>query len=552
MINSTTVFPFQRLPLSLFQEIQEFLNNGDYADFMRTSKRLFEGVKKETYRLTIRSSDMKKFLFDLNFRDAILSKIKDPRLQLCLTYTFPAPLYALTYRITHKKQTVLQKLLACQSYKLVIKENTTGIEEIPGWINFLNQRTYVRLERNETLKRFEGLKSLKHLKLQNFNALSDISNLSCLISLSLRSCPSVKDVSALKKLKKVVLEFCDEIEDISPLGHVCFIAINSCENITKISSLTNNEKVSVFGCHNITDARQWKNEVARFVESDVTNTAELMAGFPNAEVMTLFDYIETRNVSIGSKLKCLKLDNSFLRDMTSLSSLFTVVLYACNNMKMLNGLETVQNLSIKWCSALCDISNLGKGNRNVLIESCRMINDFSSLREVPRVRIKRCCGFTNGYDIAGAKIIIVDSCSNITDVSMLGNAEQVELQSCDGITSLRGFENVPMIVIENCGNLISLKGLGLGRNEYITLDYETDDEDEWEDIGEDEEEEEDSDNDTNDYRENERADKDDRDVKPFHPHPLVEDLVLKEYYQLIGFSSCPSTGRTSYRFGKKR
>jgi hypothetical protein len=53
---------------------------------------------------------------------------------------------------------------------------------------------------------------------------------------------------------------------------------------------------------------------------------------------------------------------------------------------------------------------------------------------------------------------------------MLGNAEEVELQSCDGITSLRGFENFAMIVIENCGNLISLKGLGLGRNEYITLD----------------------------------------------------------------------------------
>jgi hypothetical protein len=514
MIKSTTVFPFQHLPLCLFQEIQKFLNNGDYADFMRTSKKLFEDVKKETYSLTIRSRDMEKFLLDLNFRDVILTKIKDPRFQLCLTYSFPAPLYSLTYSITHIARTLLQKLLACQSCTLVIQENTTGIDEIPGWIDFLNQRTYVRLEGNETVKCFEGLKSLKHLNLHGFNVLSDLSHFVHLTSLSLRSCPSVKDVSALKGLRKVVLEFCDRIEDISPLSHAYSIDINSCVTITKISSLTHNVKISVFGCPDVTDGEQWKNNVARFVQSAITNTAQLMAGFPSAEKMTLFDYLETRKVSIGSKLKRITLDNSFLKDTSALSALYTVVLYACNNLKILNGLENVSNVFLKWCSALYDISNLGKGNMNVLIESCLMINDFSSLKEVSRVRIKRFRGLTNGYDIAGAKIIILDSCSNITNVSMLENAEEVELCGCDGIASLEGLENVPTIVIENCRNLKWLKGLGLGRNEFITLDYETEDEDEWEDIDEDGDEE-DSDNDTNDYRENERADKDDLYVKPW-------------------------------------
>jgi hypothetical protein len=58
---------------------------------MWTSKRLFEEVKKETSRVTIRSPDMEKFLHDLNFRKDILGKIKDPRFQLCLTYSFPTP-----------------------------------------------------------------------------------------------------------------------------------------------------------------------------------------------------------------------------------------------------------------------------------------------------------------------------------------------------------------------------------------------------------------------------------------------------------------------------
>jgi hypothetical protein len=519
---------------------------------MRTSKGLFETVKKETYRLTIRSRDMEKFLLDLNFRESILAKIKDPRFQLCLTYSFPSQC----------ERYFFEQLLATQSNKLVLKENTTGIEEIPGWIDCLNQRTYVRLENNDNVKSFEGLETLKHLKLQDFAALSDISHFSQLSSLCLRRCPSVKDVSALKKLKRIVLEFCDGIEDISFLSHVYSICIDTCENITEISSLTHNEKISVFGCPNITDAKQWKNEVARFVESDVTVTSSQMAGFRNAEVLTLFDYEDTHHIYVAPKLKLIEFYNSFLNDTSALSSLYTVVLYGCNGLKELKGLENVQNLTVMICSALFDISNLGEKNKNVYFEDCPLIKDFSSLREVPRIWIKGCFGFTNGYDIAGAKIIILDSCSNISDVSMLGNAEEVELQSCDGITSLEGLENVPMIVIENCRNLKSLKGLGLGRNEYITLDYEIDDEPEvWEDIDEEDEEfeyseeeeqaGEDSDDD-DEYFENEGEDKDDLNVKPFRPHPLVEDPVLQEYYQLIGSGSRPARGQTYYCFGKKR
>jgi hypothetical protein len=246
MLKSTTVFPFERLPLPLFQEVQEFLDNGDYADFMRSSKDLFEDVKRETYRLTIRSRDMEKFLSDSSFRDYVLSKIKDPRLQLCLTYSFPA-------RVTHRsdleqlftvcQKLVMEQLLTHPCQKLVLKRNTSGIKTVPGWIDYLNQRNFVRLERNDTVENFQGLESLKHLWLQEFNALSDVSHFTHLSSLCLRRCPLVKDISALKSLKKVVLEFCDGIEDISPLGRVSFIAINTCENITRISCLTQNEEV---------------------------------------------------------------------------------------------------------------------------------------------------------------------------------------------------------------------------------------------------------------------------------------------------------------------
>jgi hypothetical protein len=211
----------------------------------------------------------------------------------------------------------------------------------------LNQRTYVRLEMNETVKSFEGLVSLSHLKLQHFDSLSDISHFSCLTSLSLRRCPCVKDVSALRTLRKVVLQFCDGVDDISPLSHVCYIDINTCENITKLSSLTHNEKICVFGCPNITDGTQWKNDSARSVESEVTTTAELMAGFPNAETMTLFDYEETVQVSIRRKLKCIAFEDALLTDTSSLSSLFTVVLCGCKNLKELKGLENVQNLLVK-------------------------------------------------------------------------------------------------------------------------------------------------------------------------------------------------------------
>jgi hypothetical protein len=69
--------------------------------------------------------------------------------------------------------------------------------------------------------------------------------------------------------------------------------------ITKISSLTHNEKIVVFfGYPNITDVKQWKNEVARFVESDIVTTAVLMTYFSNAEVMNLYYYEEPRSVNV--------------------------------------------------------------------------------------------------------------------------------------------------------------------------------------------------------------------------------------------------------------
>jgi hypothetical protein len=494
---------------------------------------------------------MKKFIFDLNFRDSILSKIKDPRFQLCLTYSFPAE--SETGEITQNERSFLELLLTHQSNKLAIKENTNGIEKIPGWIGFLNQRNYVRLEKNDTVENFQGLESLNRLKLQDFTALSDISPFSQLSSLCLRQCPLVKDVSALKKLKRIVLEFCDGIEDISPLSHVYYIVINGCENIARISCLTQNEKIDIRWCPNINDAKQWKNEVARSVASDMITTATLMAGFPNAEIMTLFAYEDTRNFAINPKLRWIEVYTSVLTDTSRLSSLHHVVLCDCNNLKELKELENVQNLIVKFCSTLSDISKVGGNNKNVYFEDCPLIKDFSSLREVPRIWIKGCFGFTNGYDIAGAKIIILDSCSNISDVSMLGNAEEVELRGCDGITSIEGLENVPTIVIENCQHLKSLKGLGSGSNEFIILDVETAEEPEVAIVGGEEEEEEADEHDYDDYYlEIEPEDKDDLIVKPLRPHPLVEDPVIIEYYQLIGFSSCPSTGRTSYSFGKKR
>jgi hypothetical protein len=181
---------------------------------------------------------------------------------------------------------------------------------------------------------------------------------------------------------------------------------------------------------------------------------------------------------------------------------------------------------------------LGKKNNSVYFEDCPLITDFSSLREVQLVRIRRGDGFTNGHHISGAKIIILDHCSNIHDVSMLGNAEQVELQSCDGISSVEGLENVPTIVIETCRNLKPLKGLGRGRNEIITLDYGCDDEPnvEFED----------------DNNDSEWEDNDMLILKSLRPHPLTEDPVLKEYLQFVGSDLRPATGRTGSCYCKKR
>jgi hypothetical protein len=533
-----TSFPFEKLPVALYQEIQLFLAGLDYIALMNASKHCFDMIKYETVKVTIRSREMDRFIFDMSFKERILSLMKDPSFQLKLVYTVNEP----------PDIPVLQLLLRVPCSKLVLKNSGEFLQSIQGWNELLCQRRSVSLDENSKIASFDGLlqSNLQILKLKSFSALTEVSHLSSLQELVLQNCHQISSVHCLSRLKKLSIEHCHEIEDISSLGHIPDLTILYCHKVEKIACLTHNLRLRIGECSNVKDLKLFKSSHLKYLETNLISHYQETTHFPNLRHVILCDYKEENGkIHFNPLLYYLELYFAELNDTTlltssPLSSLHSLTLGECHNLNRLSGLGAIACLEIMTCYLLNDISDLenGKANRSVYIEDCPELGNFSALKNIHKVAVKMCDGFANGKDVENVHHLIIDRCSNLKNISMLGKiGAKLELRNCFGVTSLEGLRDVPNILIENCKNLKMLRGLK--NNEMITLCRFYNEYEEKEELWYSDEEK---------YLE----DKDNDKAKTLQNHPLVNDILLKSCYQLIDITRNEFEGKITHVFAKKR
>jgi hypothetical protein len=80
-------------------------------------------------------------------------------------------------------------------------------------------------------------------------------------------------------------------------------------------------------------------------------------------------------------------------------------------------------------------------NKVVYLESCDRIQSFAALKNVPKVDIALCAGFSNGFDVENVLYLKISYCRNFIDVTMLGKVDHLQLLGTWG-ESFEGLQDV--------------------------------------------------------------------------------------------------------------
>eukprot|EP00599_Poterioochromonas_sp_BG-1_P002836 CAMPEP_0173143184 /NCGR_PEP_ID=MMETSP1105-20130129/6527_1 /TAXON_ID=2985 /ORGANISM="Ochromonas sp., Strain BG-1" /LENGTH=454 /DNA_ID=CAMNT_0014056707 /DNA_START=131 /DNA_END=1495 /DNA_ORIENTATION=- len=158
---------------------------------------------------------------------------------------------------------------------------------------------------------------------------------------------------------------------------------------------------------------------------------------------------------VPAPLKRLNLANVFgIANLTGFEHLMKISLLNCPDITTLEGLTRVPSIHL-YGLGLTSLEGLGE-NRDVWIESCGSITDFSPLKSVNRVKIVNCKGFTEASHLDHVAYVVIDCCGRLEDVRDLRNAKSVRLSNCPFIKSIEGLKDVKDLKVSNCKFLLNL------------------------------------------------------------------------------------------------
>jgi hypothetical protein len=148
------------LPSHVFFHIREYSSHIDYLSFMNINKRQFRSIKRDTVYYSFNNTFSKMFVESFPFRNLIYERIRDSAMQIGLTVErLPTSELALPN---------LRKLniLDCSDKRLRASD--------------INEISYLRLAKNDTITDLNGLKGIIKLCLVSFIAVNDVRSLSFL------------------------------------------------------------------------------------------------------------------------------------------------------------------------------------------------------------------------------------------------------------------------------------------------------------------------------------------------------------------------------------
>lgn len=407
------------LPLEIYREIKEWLNEKEYFLLLNTSKR-YSRVKWATRRITLKHIETHHFVGNEEFRQKILSKISSPYSQLRLIIEDDIEVdTSLDWEVIRDIKCSLEKYnesidpagwyrlldgrksICCYTYPNPMPDNTVISNVIKLQIHFfLPQAIYniASLSLNQCrlndLQFFQNCRQLTELKLYSCSGLQSLRGLemisSSLLYLEIYSLPDLRDISTISFLK---LRNCE---------------VSSCKLIEDYHPLTSSG-------HRRIDLR------------------------PETSVKINYSSFLTTTRSL-----CLRDSNLLSLPESPFSSLYFLQLIYCDNLSDLSTtLYWIPFLEVIGCKTIQDISGLG-GHQYVKVSGCHGITDFSSLRNVPSVYLYYCNGFLDGNQVKNVKHLIVERCEYFRDPSPFDQVNELGLKFLT-LKSLVGLYAVPIV-----------------------------------------------------------------------------------------------------------
>jgi hypothetical protein len=407
-------------------------------------KKLFQEVLRQTRKYKLTSDASHQFVGDEEFRNRILSKIKDPYHQLCLQI---------------RTDKTANNIPACslRILKALKLGNSSNVLE------FLSNRKFLSISSNNIIDSLIGLANIHKLEIRSFMNLESLSFISNLQELEVRNCKKISDLSMFSNLFKIRISFCPNIKSLNGLGKVHILEILNCLELTDISALTSdNYSLSIHGCFHIENIQP----IYQIKELE-TDLIQEESHFPPAASSSSSQFIsplEKLGMNFASRLTSL----------TSISPLFPhlmeIKLYHCQSLENVHGLSTIPYVNIQGCANLEDLSGLGYSghcNRFVMIERCYSVTSFQSLKSIPTVKILSCPTLKNGEDLSEVKHLTVVNCP-LRDLLMFGQCKSVTLIEIP-VTDCLGLYHVPVVKLVEVNPYSSSTSDGLGGNQRIVL-----------------------------------------------------------------------------------
>lgn len=301
----------------------------------------------------------------------------------------------------------------------------------------------------------EGLfkKSPPSISIENFDLLQTTAGFSSssyrhLHIIRFYKCPHLVDVSGLgghHPIHSIQIRDCDSLSNLTGLGNVYDLLIAHCPNVRNLTPLTNNYRLFfAYCCHPSSSSSAggvigYGTVLSNVVDltTDMIILYEQALGLNRVKKCSLLRY-QDQIIPMKPSMKSLSIQMGknipfgwFLR--TSHSNhprhhLFSIELMKMKNISDLSPLADIPIIHLNEIMDLSDISCLGSiRNKSISIISCQKIVDFSSLKSVPKVCLKKCDGFSNGYDVENVQILSIQDCNNLKNIDMLGKVHHLTL-----------------------------------------------------------------------------------------------------------------------------
>jgi hypothetical protein len=490
------------LPITVYMEIQSFLNNEEYREFTAISNSYhFHEVRIHTLRMALNNKYSVLYYENNEFHYRVNNLLKNPKKQLNLLFEIGIPLSA--------------ALSPVEIFQNIHSMNIFRLQQEISDLSLFKSIEILKFNECRNLTSCNGLENgtIVELYLHQCSKLEDLSAVAMIPTLQFFSligeCRKAKDVSPLRNIPSIHVEECSQLyycdTPISWFGggqqqkiSLCDFEVSD-EFLQPVSSNLKILKISSFSTSQLTvDSFSKVEELS--LECALASVIRTGIDFSNLTKLRLkqcqffsFDDFLCSPLTVVSLVKCmqvycvdslasvktlrkLQLDSLHnLKDITMFGRLSTLYVKSCP-IESIKRLGKIRKLFLINCQSLFSLEGITNKNKYVYIDRCNQIKDFSILNNCNKVSISQC----QGYEVTNIPTIAKNGCylslsklPNCKDLlfpsSSSWNPYLICLSNCE-IKTLKGLTKVPIVHIRYCEALLDISK-GLKENTKVILEY---------------------------------------------------------------------------------